>query len=149
MKLGVLLGYSGKRIQLPMDLIKHAERLGYDSVWTAEASGDGDGTIRLRISECPAGFALVRKQSNPLSDTCTECPGTSDHAYSLVPALWNGNADETNLDDFCLKCPTPPSSVKCWGGTNGNHFVSGFFASVPLPVSSSLPLFNLYLSLCQ
>jgi len=89
------------------------------AVWTEETSGDGDGAIRLRISECPAGFALVRKQTIPQSDACIECPGTSDHAYSLVPALWKGNADETNLDDFCLKCPTPPSSVKCWGGTNG------------------------------
>ncbi|MBT4518906.1 MAG: LLM class F420-dependent oxidoreductase [Halieaceae bacterium] len=39
MKLGVLLGYSGKRIAIPIDLIKKAEQLGYDSVWTAEAYG--------------------------------------------------------------------------------------------------------------
>jgi F420-dependent oxidoreductase-like protein len=39
MKLGFLMGYSGKRINIPMDLIKHAESLGYDSVWTAEAYG--------------------------------------------------------------------------------------------------------------
>ncbi len=40
MKLGFLLGYSGKQIQIPMDLIRHAESLGYDSVWTAEAYGN-------------------------------------------------------------------------------------------------------------
>jgi F420-dependent oxidoreductase-like protein len=39
MKLGFLLGYSGKQIHIPMDLIKQAESLGYDSVWTAEAYG--------------------------------------------------------------------------------------------------------------
>ena len=39
MKLGFLMGYSGKEIHIPMDLIKHAESLGYDSVWTAEAYG--------------------------------------------------------------------------------------------------------------
>jgi F420-dependent oxidoreductase-like protein len=39
MKLGFLMGYSGKRIHVPMDLIKHAESLGFDSVWTAEAYG--------------------------------------------------------------------------------------------------------------
>ena len=38
-KLGIMLGYSGKQISLPMDLIKQAESLGYDSVWTAEAYG--------------------------------------------------------------------------------------------------------------
>jgi F420-dependent oxidoreductase-like protein len=39
MKLGFLLGYSGKHIHIPMDLIKRAESLGYDSCWTAEAYG--------------------------------------------------------------------------------------------------------------
>ncbi len=40
MKLGVLLGYSGKHINIPLDLIKQAESMGYDSVWTAEAYGN-------------------------------------------------------------------------------------------------------------
>jgi F420-dependent oxidoreductase-like protein len=40
MKLGFLLGYSGKQVNIPMDLIKQAESLGYDSVWTAEAYGN-------------------------------------------------------------------------------------------------------------
>lgn len=39
MKLGILTGYSGRKISIPMDAILHAERLGYDSVWTAEAYG--------------------------------------------------------------------------------------------------------------
>ncbi|HAN26439.1 MAG TPA: LLM class F420-dependent oxidoreductase, partial [Haliea salexigens] len=37
MKLGILLGYSGKQINIPIDLIRQAESMGYDSVWTAEA----------------------------------------------------------------------------------------------------------------
>ena len=32
MKLGFLLGYSGKHIHIPIDLIKQAESMGYDSV---------------------------------------------------------------------------------------------------------------------
>ena len=40
MKLGFLLGYSGKTISIPIDLIKQAESMGYDSVWTAEAYGN-------------------------------------------------------------------------------------------------------------
>lgn len=39
MQLGITLGYSGGKIKIPMDLIKTAESLGYDSVWTAEAYG--------------------------------------------------------------------------------------------------------------
>ncbi len=40
MKLGFLLGYSGKQIHIPLDLIRQAESMGYDSVWTAEAYGN-------------------------------------------------------------------------------------------------------------
>lgn len=40
MKLGILLGYSGKQINIPLDLIRQAESMGYDSVWTAEAYGN-------------------------------------------------------------------------------------------------------------
>jgi alkanesulfonate monooxygenase SsuD/methylene tetrahydromethanopterin reductase-like flavin-dependent oxidoreductase (luciferase family) len=39
MKLGILAGYSGRHINIPLDAIKHAEALGYDSVWTSEAYG--------------------------------------------------------------------------------------------------------------
>src|SRR3977135_130458 len=39
MKLGLAIGYSGARLQLPMDLILLAERLGYVSLWAAEAYG--------------------------------------------------------------------------------------------------------------
>lgn len=39
MKLGLLLGYAGRHITLPMDLIQQSEALGYDSVWVAEAYG--------------------------------------------------------------------------------------------------------------
>ncbi len=40
MKLGFLLGYSGKHVQIPIDLIRQAESMGFDSVWTAEAYGN-------------------------------------------------------------------------------------------------------------
>ncbi len=39
MKLALGLGYSGAHLDLPMERIKLAERLGFDSVWTAEAYG--------------------------------------------------------------------------------------------------------------
>jgi F420-dependent oxidoreductase-like protein len=40
MKLGLLLGYSGKQIHIPIDLIRQVESMGFDSVWTAEAYGN-------------------------------------------------------------------------------------------------------------
>ena len=39
MKLGLSIGYSGARLELPVDRVLLAERLGFDSVWTAEAYG--------------------------------------------------------------------------------------------------------------
>ena len=39
MKLGLIGGYGGRRIQVPIERIRHAEALGYDSVWTSEAYG--------------------------------------------------------------------------------------------------------------
>ena len=39
MKLALMLGYSGGTLDLPMERIKLAEKLGYHSVWTAEAYG--------------------------------------------------------------------------------------------------------------
>lgn len=39
MKLGLSIGYSGAEMTLPMEEILLAEKLGYDSVWTAEAYG--------------------------------------------------------------------------------------------------------------
>ncbi len=39
MRLGLNIGYSGARIDLPLDMIQEADRLGYYAVWTAEAYG--------------------------------------------------------------------------------------------------------------
>ena len=39
MKLGINIGYSGGRVELPLDRVLEAEQLGYDSLWTAEAYG--------------------------------------------------------------------------------------------------------------
>ena len=39
MKLGISIGYSGGRLELPVERVLEAEQLGYDSLWTAEAYG--------------------------------------------------------------------------------------------------------------
>jgi len=39
MRLGMMLGYSGAQLTLPIDAIQEADRLGYYAVWTAEAYG--------------------------------------------------------------------------------------------------------------
>ena len=39
MRLALTLGYSGARMTLDMELVREIERLGYDSVWSAESYG--------------------------------------------------------------------------------------------------------------
>ena len=39
MKLGLLVGFGGRKLNVPLDAIRGAENLGYESVWTAEAYG--------------------------------------------------------------------------------------------------------------
>ena len=46
MRLGLMVGYSGSQISLPMEMIKEADRLGYYAVWTAEAYGS-DAVVPL------------------------------------------------------------------------------------------------------
>ncbi len=64
MKLGLQLGYSGKQIHIPMEAIKHAEKLGFDSVWTAEAYGSDAVTVATWIlaqtEKIKAGTAIMQ-----------------------------------------------------------------------------------------
>ena len=64
MKLGFLLGYSGKQINIPMDLIRQAESMGYDSVWTAEAYGNDSITsaawVLAQTEKIRVGTAIMQ-----------------------------------------------------------------------------------------
>ncbi len=64
MKLGFLLGYSGKNIHVPIELIHQAESMGYDSVWTAEAYGNDAVTtaawILAQTKKIKVGTAIMQ-----------------------------------------------------------------------------------------
>ena len=64
MKLGFLLGYSGKQVHIPVDLIKQAETMGFDSVWTAEAYGNDAVTaatwILAQTQKIKVGTAIMQ-----------------------------------------------------------------------------------------
>ena len=64
MKLGFLLGYSGKHIHMPIELIQQAESMGYDSVWTAEAYGNDAVTSAAYVlgqtSKIRVGTAIMQ-----------------------------------------------------------------------------------------
>ena len=61
MKLGLLLGYSGAEMKLPVSKVKQAEELGFDAVWTSESYGSDATsplaylaavTNRIRLGTC-------------------------------------------------------------------------------------------------
>ena len=64
MKLGLLAGTFGPKPSVPMDLILEAERLGYDSVWTAEAYGNDAITpltwIAAKTTKIKLGTAIMQ-----------------------------------------------------------------------------------------
>lgn len=64
MKVGLMIGYSGAKVQLPMDLILEAEAAGFDSVWSAEAWGSDAITplawILSRTTKIKAGTAICQ-----------------------------------------------------------------------------------------
>lgn len=64
MKLGFVAGYGAAQVNLPMDLVVEAERLGFDSVWTSEAYGtDAVSTaawILARTTRIKVGTAIMQ-----------------------------------------------------------------------------------------
>ncbi|MDH5671660.1 MAG: LLM class F420-dependent oxidoreductase [Myxococcales bacterium] len=64
MKLGLVLGYSGRHLSLPMELIKEADALGFDSCWTAEAYGSDAVTtaawVLARTERIRVGTAIMQ-----------------------------------------------------------------------------------------
>jgi F420-dependent oxidoreductase-like protein len=84
MRLGLTIGYSGSQLSLDMDLIREAEKLGYDSIWSAEAWGSdavsplawiGAQTSRIKLgtgimqipARTPASTAMTAMTMDALS----------------------------------------------------------------------------------
>ena len=64
MKLGLLAGAGGRVVSIPLDRIRHAESLGFDSVWTSEAWGSDAVTtatwILANTTRIKAGTAIMQ-----------------------------------------------------------------------------------------
>lgn len=67
MRLGLMTGYSGSRIELPMGMIQEADRLGYFAVWTAEAYGSDAVT--------PLAWIGAQTQNIHLGTAIMQMPG--------------------------------------------------------------------------
>src|SRR6187551_742481 len=87
MKLGLSIGYSGAELKLPVDKVLLAERLGFDSVWTAEAYGSDAITplayLAALTKRIRLGTGIMQLAARP--------PASAAMAAGTVDALAGGD----------------------------------------------------------
>src|SRR5271169_667210 len=105
MRLGLITGYSGAQMGLPMDTILEAERAGFDSAWTAEAYGSDAITPLSWIG------ALTKKIR--LGTAIMQMPGRTP-AMTAMTAM---TLDALSGGRFVLGIgPSGPQVVEGWHG---------------------------------
>jgi hypothetical protein len=91
MKLGLITGYSGAKINLPMEAIKHAEGCGYDSVWTSEAYGSDAITpaawILANTTKIRVGTAIMQMPARTPAMAAMTATSSANHASSRSARL--------------------------------------------------------------
>jgi F420-dependent oxidoreductase-like protein len=105
MKLGLVVGYSGARARLDLDYIRHAETLGFESVWTAEAYGSDAVT--------PATWILANTTKIKVGTAIMQMPARTP-ACTAMTAM---TLDHLSGGRFVLGIgPSGPQVVEGWHG---------------------------------
>jgi F420-dependent oxidoreductase-like protein len=86
-KLGLMLGYSGAEMTLPVELVQRAEVLGFDSVWTAEAYGS-DATSPLAYL---AALTTRIRLGTSIMQLAGRTPAMAAMQAATIDALAGGN----------------------------------------------------------
>src|SRR5438874_3557220 len=109
MKLGLSIGYSGAELRLPVEKVLLAERLGFDSVWTAEAYGSDAITplayLAALTKRIRLGTGIMQLAARP--------PATAAMAVGTVDALAGGGRVIAGLG------VSGPQIVEGWYGQPG------------------------------
>ncbi|MBV1691264.1 LLM class F420-dependent oxidoreductase [Novosphingobium sp. G106] len=84
MKLGLDIGYSGAKMALPMEKILLAEKLGFDSIWSAEAYGSDAITPLVYIGALTKKLRLATGIAQLAARTPTNLAMTAQTADALV-----------------------------------------------------------------
>ena len=87
MKLGLDIGYSGAQLNLPVERILLAERLGYDSVWTAEAYGSDAVTPLAYLAAITKRIRLA----TGIMQLAARTPAAAAMAMGTLDALAGGD----------------------------------------------------------
>ncbi len=105
LRLGFTVGYSGAKVTLPLELIQEAERLGFDSVWTAEAYGSDAAT--------PLAYIAALTERIRLGTAIFQMPARTP-AMTAMTAM---TLDSLSGGRFILGLgPSGPQVVEGWHG---------------------------------
>lgn len=105
MKLGVMIGYSGAKLELPMALLRQAEALGFDSAWTSEAWGSDAVTT--------ATWALAQTQTLKLGTAIMQTPARTPSCAAMTAMT----LDQLSGGRFMLGFgPSGPQVAEGWYG---------------------------------
>ncbi len=105
MKLGLVGGYSGRKMSIPIDGIRHAESLGYDSVWTAEAYGSDAVT--------PAAWILAQTETIKVGTAIMQMPARTP-AMAAMTAMTLAELSGGRF--ICGLGASGPQVVEGWHG---------------------------------
>ena len=81
MRLGLMIGYAGRKVQLPMELIQEADRLGYYAVWTSEAYGSD--------AVSPLAWIGAQTENIKLGTAIMQMPGRSPAMTAMTSMTMN------------------------------------------------------------
>ncbi|HAD26982.1 MAG TPA: LLM class F420-dependent oxidoreductase [Alphaproteobacteria bacterium] len=105
MKIGMTLGYSGGTFDNQVDLVRQAESLGFDSVWTAEAWGSDAVT--------PAAWLLASTTKIKVGTAIMQMPARTP-AMAAMTAM---TLQAMSGDRFILGIgPSGPQVIEGWHG---------------------------------
>ncbi|MDB4966691.1 MAG: class F420-dependent oxidoreductase [Myxococcales bacterium] len=105
MRLGLMVGYSGAQVAIDMNMIHEAERLGFHSVWTAEAWGSD--------AVSPLAWIAAQTTKIKLGTAIMQLPGRSP-ANTAMTAM---TLDALSGGRFILGLGTSgPQVVEGWHG---------------------------------
>jgi F420-dependent oxidoreductase-like protein len=102
-----MLGYAGRKLELPIDLVQEADRLGYYAVWTAEAYGSDAVT--------PLAWLGALTQNIHLGTAIMQMPGRSPANAAMTAMSLNQLSGGRFLLGLGL---SGPQVVEGWHGVS-------------------------------
>ncbi|MCA9829196.1 MAG: LLM class F420-dependent oxidoreductase [Dehalococcoidia bacterium] len=86
MKLALSIGYAGAQMAVPVEHVQHADRLGYDSVWTGEAYGSDAMTPLAYL----AGFTKQIRLATGIIQLAARTPANAAMQAATIDGMSNG-----------------------------------------------------------